>query len=164
LLDVVPQLGTFVALLDRSRISDAIFVREAIECRAAELAAVAPLAARKRLATVVARQARASAKNDYVTHLAADEEFHRELLTVAGHPHAWAALRLARSGMNRIRHLAIPSVGSHRIAVDHHRAIVAALVEGDAEGAREAMRVHIHSPLDFLDEIDREHPEYFRRG
>lgn len=161
LLEAVPQKGTFVARLDRDKVADAIFVREAIECRAAELAASAPLAQRRTLARIVQRQAGASARKDYATHLSTDEEFHHAILVLAGHPHAWTALRLARTGMNRIRHLAIPAVGSHRIAIDHHRVIVDAIVAGDGKKAAETMRVHIHSPLEFLDAIQKEHPEYF---
>jgi DNA-binding GntR family transcriptional regulator len=161
LLQTVPQRGTFVALLDRRKIADAIFVREAIECSAAELAAKAPLPAKRKLAQIVQKQAGASARKDYPGHLSADEEFHHAILDLAGHPHAWPALRLARTGMNRIRHLAIPTVGSHRIAIDHHRAIVEAILGGQAKKSAQAMRVHIHSPLEFLDAIALEHPEYF---
>lgn len=161
LVEAVPQRGTFVAHLNRAKIADAIFVREVIECRAAELAARAPQALRQLLAHIVSRQATAAARKDYATHLAADEEFHHAILDLAGHPHAWPALRLARTGMNRIRHLAIPAVGSHRIAIDHHRMIVDCIVNGRPRDASEAMRVHVHSPLEFLDAIQREHPEYF---
>lgn len=164
LLEAIPQRGTFVARLDRQRIADAVFVREAIECKAAALAARAPLPQKKELAAIVKRQAGASARRDYTAHLGADEDFHRHILLLAGHPHAWNALRLARTGMNRIRHLAIPAVGSPRIAIDHHRLIVDAIIEGDARAAAEAMRVHIHSPLDFLDAIHEAHPEYFEPG
>ena len=161
LLEAVPQRGTFVARLHRDKIADAIFVREAIECRAAELAAAAPVAQRRKLAQIVQRQAGAAARKDYGTHLSADEEFHHTILVLAGHPHAWTPLRLARTGMNRIRHLAIPAVGSHRIAIDQHREIVEAIVAGRARQAAQAMRVHIHSPLAFVDAIFRAHPEYF---
>lgn len=164
LLEVVPQRGTFVAPLDAARIADALFVREAIECKAASLAARAPLEGKRRLQRIVQEQSRASARKDYAAHLAADEDFHREILALAGHPHAWNALRLARTGMNRIRHLAIPAVGSNRIAIDHHKAIVDAIVAGDARGAADAMRRHISSPMDFLDAIRKDHPEYFRAG
>ncbi|MEO5672121.1 MAG: GntR family transcriptional regulator, partial [Ramlibacter sp.] len=162
LLEVVPQRGTFVARLDRARIADAIFVREVIECKAAALAAKASLPAKRKLAQIVQKQAGAAARRDYATHLSADEEFHQAILVLAGHPHAWHVLRLARTGMNRIRHLAIPTVGSHRIAIDHHRLIVNAIIGGDARSASEAMRVHIHSPLTFLDAILEQHPEYFQ--
>lgn len=49
LVEVIPQRGSFVALLDADRIRDAIFVREVIECRAAALAAKAPVAKRREL-------------------------------------------------------------------------------------------------------------------
>ena len=161
LLETVPQRGTFVARLSPDRIADAIFVRESIECRAAGLAAGAAPALRKRLATIVRQQAQASARGDYTGHLSADEAFHHAILDMAGHPHAWPMLRLARTGMNRIRHLAIPAAGSHRIALDQHRQIVAAIVEGDAAAACDAMRRHVHAPLAFLTAIQRDHPEYF---
>ncbi len=161
LVEAVPQRGTFVSRLNRAKVADAIFVREAIECRAAELAARAPEGQRKLLSQIVNRQANAAARKDYATHLATDEEFHHAILDLAGHPHAWPALRLARTGMNRIRHLAIPTVGSHRIAIDHHRLIVEAIVSGEPEAATEAMRTHVQSPLEFLDAIQREHPQYF---
>jgi DNA-binding GntR family transcriptional regulator len=161
LLEPIPQRGTFVARLDRGKIADSIFVREAIECRAAELAAAAPAGQKRALDLILRRQASASARKDYATHLATDEELHHAILVLAGHPHAWGALRLARTGMNRIRHLAIPTVGSHRIAIDHHRVIVDAIQAADAKAAAEAMRVHIHSPLSFLDAIAQQHPEYF---
>ena len=164
LLEAFPQRGTFVARLNRGKIADAIFVRESIECRAAEMAAKAPADQRKLLAGIVQRQARASAQRDYATHLSTDEEFHHRILELAGHPHAWPALRLARTGMNRIRHLASPAVGSNRIALDHHRAIVQAIEAGDARAASKAMRVHIHSPLLFLDAIHERHPEYFEEA
>lgn len=161
LLEAIPQRGTFVSQLSRARIADAIFVREVIECRAAELAASAPLAERKKLKDLLKLQGAASAKKDYSTHLSVDEQFHHQILVLAGHPHAWGPLRLARTGMNRVRHLAIPAVGSHNIAIDQHRTIVDAIVEGNGPSAAEAMRLHIRSPLTFVDAIERQFPRYF---
>jgi DNA-binding GntR family transcriptional regulator len=161
LLESRPQRGTFVARLHRDKIADAIFVREAIECSAVKLAAGAPLAQRAELPAIVKKQAQATARHDYGRHLTADEEFHHRILELAGHPHAWPALRLARTGMNRIRHLSIPAVGSPRIALDQHRRIVAAIVAGDAKAAVQEMREHVRAPLAFLDAIEERHPEYF---
>ena len=161
LLESVPQRGTFVSHLSRARIADAIFVRAVIECKAAELAANAPLSQRKALKELLKRQGAASAQKDYSTHLSVDEEFHHHILVLAGHPHAWGPLRLARTGMNRIRHLAIPAVGSNNIAIDQHKAIVDAIVAGDGVAAAEAMRLHIQSPLTFVDAIEQQFPGYF---
>lgn len=161
LLDVVPQRGTSVSLLSRARIRDAIFVREVIECRAAELAAEAPLAQRRQLQHLIDRQVAASDQKDFLGHLTADEDMHRAILELAGHRHAWGPLMLARTGMNRIRHIAIPALGGNRIAIDQHRQVVRAIVAGDAARARDTMRSHIRSPLDFVDAISARYPEYF---
>ena len=56
LLNVMPQKGTFVSLLERETLRDALFVREALECSAARLAASAPLLQRKSLLRIVDRQ------------------------------------------------------------------------------------------------------------
>lgn len=161
LLEVVPQRGTSVSLLSRARIRDAIFVREVIECCAAELAAEAPLAERRRLNQWLDRQVAASDQKDFAGHLSADEAMHHEILVLAGHRHAWGPLLLARTGMNRIRHIAIPELGGNRIAIDQHRKLVRAIVAGDGIGARDAMRAHIRAPMDFVDAICERYPEYF---
>lgn len=162
LLEVQPQRGTFVARLSKARITDAIFVREAIECRAADLAARAPLELRKTLEPILKRQAEASKHHDYPLHLSSDEALHRQILVVAGHPHAWGPLRLARTGMNRIRHLAIPELSSTPLALDQHRRVVEAILRGDADEAVAAMRVHIQAPLLYLEKIEERLPHYFQ--
>jgi DNA-binding GntR family transcriptional regulator len=161
LLEAVPQRGTFVTRLSRARITDAIFVREVIECRAAELAAQAPLAERQTLNALLARQIDASDQRNFSGHLLADEDLHYQILVLAGHRHAWNPLMLARSGMNRIRHIAIPELGGNRIAIDQHRGVVQAIIDGDSAAASAQMRLHIRSPLQFVDAIQQRYPAYF---
>lgn len=161
LLEVIPQRGTFVTRLSRARIGDAIFVREVIECRAAELATQAPLAERQKLAGVLARQIEASDQHNFLGHLLADEDLHYQILVLAGHPYAWSPLLLARAGMNRIRHIAIPELGGNRIAIDQHQDVVRAIVEGDPVAASAQMLLHIRSPLRFVDAIHARYPDYF---
>lgn len=161
LLEVTPQRGTFVTRLSRARIEDAIFVREAIECVAAELACEAPLAERKKLNEVLKRQIHASDQEDFLGHLKADEDLHYQILVLARHPHAWNPLMLARTGLNRIRHIAIPELGGNRIAIEQHRQVVRAVVAGNPANARELMRLHIRLPLRFVDAISQRYPDYF---
>jgi GntR family transcriptional regulator, rspAB operon transcriptional repressor len=160
LVQIMPQRGTFVSRIDPLKVRDAVFVREVIECRAAELACAALPLHKAQLQTLLETQQEASLRGDYASHLQADEDLHQCILELAGHPHAWPALRLARTGMNRVRHLAISAVGSHRIAINQHQLIVDAILQGNAAGARELMHEHIRSPLGFLDVIAQHHPQY----
>lgn len=161
LLEVIPQRGTFVTRLSRARIEDAIFVREVIECRAAELAAQAPLGERQRLNEVLARQIEASDQKNFAGHLLADEDLHYQILVLAGHPYAWSPLLLARTVMNRIRHIAIPELGGNRIAISQHQTVIDAILAGDSAKAAEQMLLHIRSPLRFVDAINERYPAYF---
>lgn len=161
LLEVIPQRGTFVTRLSRARIEDAIFVREVIECRAAELAAQAPLGERQRLNEVLARQIDASDQKNFAGHLLADEDLHYQILVLAGHPYAWSPLLLARTVMNRIRHIAIPELGGNRIAISQHQTVIDAILAGDSAKAAEQMLLHIRSPLRFVDAISERYPAYF---
>jgi GntR family transcriptional regulator, rspAB operon transcriptional repressor len=160
LVRVIPQRGTYVSLIDPAKVRDAVFVREMIECRAAELACDAPAVQKMQLHVLLKTQEAASARSDYAAHLQADEALHQRILELAGHPHSWPALRLARTGMNRIRHLAIAAVGSHLIAVNQHQGIIDAILQGKSETAGTLMREHIRSPLAFLNVIAQNHPEY----
>ncbi len=163
LVQVMPQRGTYVARIDPLKVRDAVFVREVIECRAAELACAASASEKIQLLTLLRKQESASNRGDYASHLLADEQLHLHILELAGHPHAWPALRLARTGMNRVRHLAISTVGSHHIAINQHQLVIDAIVQSDAIAARQHMRDHIRSPLAFLDAIARHYPEYIEQ-
>ncbi len=160
LVQVLPQKGTFVSRIDPVKVRDAVFVREVIECRAAQLACAAPEADKSSLQSLLKTQAEATARSDYAAHLLADEALHQRILELAGHPHAWPALRLARTGMNRIRHLAIAAVGSHHISIHQHQHIVDAIVKNQTDHVGDLMREHIRSPLLFLDVIAKNNPEY----
>jgi hypothetical protein len=148
LLEVVPQRGTSSRASTAPRSPTPSSCAKSIECQARRARGAAPLpaqAARRRSCRRRPRRRRAS---DYTTHLSADEEFH--------HPSwCWPAirtpgtrLRLARTGMNRIRHLAIPTwAAPHRDRPpppDRQCPSSAA-----TRAAASDMRVHIHSPLGF---------------
>jgi GntR family transcriptional regulator, rspAB operon transcriptional repressor len=159
LVQVIAQRGTYVALIDPAKVRDAVFVRQAIECQAAQLACSAAQGDKAHLLTLLENQENASERADYAAHLQADEALHQHILNLAGHPHAWPALRLARTGMNRVRHLAISAAGSHHIAIEQHRHIVQAIVQGHAQQAVDLMRQHIRAPLSFLDAIATQYPQ-----
>lgn len=85
----------------------------------------------------------AAARQDLIAHVAADMEFHRRLLALAGNPHLVETVRSlrAQSRIYGLRPLAergelVPSAHEHSELLD----LVAA---GDAAGAERLMRRHI---------------------
>jgi DNA-binding GntR family transcriptional regulator len=160
LLDVRPQKGTFVSLLDRADLEDALFVREALECAAADLAARAPAPERKVLLRIVEQQRTALQHGDREGSLAADEELHRKIMELSGHPSAWDVVRQARTHLERLRRIANAELGGSEEALGYHEKIAQAIVEGDAKAAVKLLRSHIRQIEGFIGRIAELHAGY----
>ena len=160
LLDVRPQKGTFVSLLHRGDLEDALFVREALECAAAEQAARAPAEQRKALLRIVEQQRMALRDGDREGSLAADEELHRKIMELSGHPAAWEVVRQARTHLERLRRIANAELGGSEEALGYHEKIAQAIVDGDAKAAVQLLRSHIRQIEGFIGRIAELHAGY----
>ncbi len=160
-LTVSPQVGSFVARLDRQQLLDALFIRESLECGAARLAARAPKKEREQLAGIVARQRHAIRARDVEGNLQHDHDLHRSIMELAGHAAVWEVVLDAREHMERLRRIAIPQLKGNEEAVEHHDRIAKAIIRGNPDDAARVMREHVHSIEGFIDRIREAHPEYF---
>jgi len=161
-LQVVPQVGSFVAPIDLSAVRDNHFVREALECRIVELAAQRIDALqRAALSRNLAAQARAMAAGDAEAFFREDEEMHRLLARIAGHERAWQVIHDAKGQMDRVRRLSLVDRGRSRQRLREHRAIVARIVAGDGQGASSAMREHLDSIFGAIANIAAENAHFF---
>lgn len=161
LLTVAPQVGTTVRKMSRQVLADALFIRETIECGAARLAVLAPEADRRAVLDIVRRQREAIGRNDVEGGLDRDEDLHKAIIDLSGHPGAWEPVRQARTHMERVRRMAIPALQSNTKALDQHEIIVAALVEGDTEALVASLRNHILLIESFVDGLAARYPDYF---
>jgi len=161
-LDVLPQVGSFVARIDLRLVRDNHFVRETLECRIVALASARiDGAGRARLAENLAQQRRALARYDAAAFFAVDEGMHRLLAEIAGHASSWQVVQSAKSQLDRVRHLSLASRARSRLRMTEHRAIADRVAAGDAGGATEAMRTHLVSIFDAIDNIASDHAHFF---
>jgi DNA-binding GntR family transcriptional regulator len=162
LVEIVPQLGTFVAPISEAAVSDAQFVREALECAAIRLAAERvtddDIAALK---GILRRQRELRDASDFGRFYVLDDEFHAALCGLSGHGFAWSLVQRANGHLNRVRRLSLPQPRYMREMVAEHRLVVDALARRDPDGAEAALRHHLGMVLSALDDIRREHPDYF---
>jgi DNA-binding GntR family transcriptional regulator len=162
LVAVVPQLGTFVTHISETAISDAQFVREALEC-----AAIRGTALRARgddlaaLEAVIRRQDAAREANDFDRFYVLDDELHHLLCDLSGHEIAWSLSNRAKGHLNRIRRLSLPEPGYLMEMISEHRSVVAAVAAHDPDEAEEALRHHLRMVLSTLPAIRAQHPDYF---
>ena len=159
LLDVRPQRGTFVRRIAQEAVTDARFVREAIEADIVRIVAEnADKQAIGRLAEELRQQQAATEQG--AAFLALDDRFHRTLAELAGKSRIWDMLEGLKSQMDRVRLLSIATFPARKL-VAQHEAIVEAIARHDPDVAERAMRAHLREILSDLPVIAARNPEYF---
>ncbi len=162
LVAIVPQLGSFVTLISPAAVSDAAFVREALECGAVRLTSERiEDAGLEDLQANLAAQDRAAADADPEAFDVLDEAFHRTLCEQSGHEIAWSLSRRANGHLDRIRRLSLPEAGYMAQMLSEHRAVVAAVSEGDPDRAEQELRHHLRMVLSSVPQIRTAQPDYF---
>ncbi|HEY1457765.1 MAG TPA: GntR family transcriptional regulator [Solirubrobacteraceae bacterium] len=164
LVEIVPQLGTYVTRISRQAIDDAQFVRESLECAAVRVAAgqtsVEDLAA---LDAIVERQRGAYRAREIDRFYVLDDELHRTLCDLSGHGIAWSLSQRASGHLNRIRRLSMTLPAYIDEMITEHEAVIDAVRRHEPEQAEQALREHLRMVVSALPDIECSHPEYFQR-
>jgi DNA-binding GntR family transcriptional regulator len=162
LVQIVPQLGTFVSRISVSGVDDAQFLREALECSAVRLAAEnADADDVDELRTLIRHQEAARDSRNPSAFFTLDDELHSTLCRLSGRPIAWAIVERANGHLNRVRRLSLAEPSYIAEMITEHKAVVDAVGSGDADAAEDALRHHLRMVLSDLPNIRHDHPEYF---
>lgn len=163
LVQVFPQIGSFVSLVDLGRVAEAQFVREAIECASLRDAEVdgGGIAG---LREILKDQWDAEAVGDVDEFFRLDEDFHRELLRLAGHETAWTAVNSAKAHLDRARRLSLIDARPVSTLIEQHTAIVDALEANNSVAADDSLRHHLRGVFDDVKRIQAATPELFSDG
>ena len=154
LLDVFPNLGTFVSLIDPRLIGEAILIRRLLEGEAvSQAAANRDPALIAEMSQALADHAETVAAGDATAAYQCDERFHRALFAHQGLEQMWASVDRARAQLERVHHLMVAQRGALGDALAKHRAMLSAIERGDAYAAHAAMHVHIEANGVFLDRL-----------
>ena len=141
---IEPQHGSFVAKLVLGDVLECMMIRNALEAEIAAAAATRPPAG---LAAALDRnlryQAVAAASGDAAGFYALDVGFHAMLSETLGLAHAADILDGLRSRLERMRRLLSAPPGRLAASLAEHRGVAAAIVGGDPDAARAAMRAHL---------------------
>ncbi|MCU1565494.1 MAG: GntR family transcriptional regulator [Pseudarthrobacter sp.] len=163
LVQVFPQIGSFVSLVDLGRVSEAQFVREAIECASLKDATV-DAAGLAGLREILQSQRAADAGGDVEEFFRLDEDFHRELLRLAGHESAWASVNSAKAHLDRARRLSLLDTRPISTLIQQHTAVVDALEANNMTDADSSLRLHLRGVFEDVQRIQEKTPELFSDG
>jgi DNA-binding GntR family transcriptional regulator len=162
LVEVVPQLGTFVSRISVAGVDDAQFLREALECSAVRLAAErADTGDVSELHALITRQEQARDAADPSAFFVLDDELHSTLCELSGRPIAWTIVARANGLLNRVRRLSLAQPSYIAEMIDEHKEVVDAVARNDCDAAEQSLRHHLRMVLSDLPNIRRDHPEYF---
>lgn len=163
LVHVLPQRGSYVALLSMQRIKEALFVREAVETQVVRriVEAAPDPQGLQALDDCIDHQAETLRAQDLEGTMLADDAFHRTLLELCGMGGAWSVVAQARDMHRRVRAIAVPELQSGDQALADHRAIVHALRLRDAALAEQCVATHLRRNALLMRRIANLHPDYF---
>ena len=144
LIEVYPQRGSAVAPIDYDLVEEACFLRGVLEVSVVELACkMASDEQKVALEENVTLQERYLADGRMEALMQLDNELHKMLFVIAHKEQTWEMLSGFTVHFDRVRRMALDAPRNDRNVADH-RAIVQAVLEGDAAEARRAMEVHLN--------------------
>src|SRR4029077_840673 len=150
LLRIVPNRGYFVSQITLQELNEIYEYRVAVECAAAELAAMkggdAELLAR--LIELAENSYRTDSRERYMQFIEADTSFHLGIARLSRNQMLVRAVNEARSQMERIMYAAIDIHYYGEVPAREHQEIVKAIQDHNPELARKRMYDHISQSKD----------------
>lgn len=146
LIEVYPQKGTFVSLIDKDYISDILFLRESIEQeaiqRVIQLEDVSSLC--NKMEESIGLQKICADDEGYNNEFyIRDTEFHRYIINEIGRENVLELVEDPYIHIRRWRNFEIRSAERMHQLISEHEAIVEAIKAKDSAAARHAMHIHL---------------------
>ncbi len=162
LVDVAPQHGSFVARISLADVQERLFIRSALEGEVAAEAARRFTEEDKDAVADNLREAAIAAKaGDRGRFYELDVGFHHILTSRLGMPRTTELLDSLRVHLERARRLMMSPTGRLEEVLAEHKAVLAAIAGGDADGARSAIRNHLALTGRVLWKVAEQRPEMF---
>lgn len=163
-VDVLPQRGSRIALIDYALVEEARFAREVLEvaildlvCQRATPADITLLRQNVRMQTL----AQEPEMGQVQSMLELDDAFHQTLFRIAQKENTYSMLCGMTIHFDRVRNLALGVVRDSKIIADH-QAICEAIAVRDAQKAKQVMTEHLGRVKVDEETIRRVYPQYIK--
>ncbi|MCC8395535.1 GntR family transcriptional regulator [Paraburkholderia sp. MMS20-SJTR3] len=161
LVDIYPQHATVVSQINVTSALQALFLRRSIELEVVRtLAQQRDVGLLAELRATIEKQAELLDLKNFEQFSLFDQAFHRQMYEAAGVPQLWDLVRRLSGHIDRLRRLHLPVEGKTLAVVRDHTEIVDAIGNGDVDGAQAALRKHLSSTLNQIDQIRASHPNF----
>ena len=163
IVEVHPQRGTAVTLIDYELVNEACFIRETLETE------VIALCCERREDQLLARMAlnvrqqRNMIDGNHTDELMLlDNSFHRALFTMAGKQLSYEMMSDMTIHFDRVRSLAVEGGSDFQYINDHER-MIEAIRAHEADQARALMHLHLHRYEFDAVALQQRYPAYFKK-
>jgi len=165
-IEIVPQKGTFVTLLDMKYIRDAIYMRAVLEMDTFDDIIKRGLSDKvaAKLEDVLERQRMLveSAAINAISFYEVDNSFHLSLFEAVGRKQMWDIIQYCQVFYTRFRMLDSVATARYNELYREHCQILQAFKANDMAQLKSAVFGHLHGALPILaDRIETEFKEYF---
>lgn len=161
-VEIYPQKGSALALIDYSLVEEARFMRSVLECAVVELdCEVAAPEVLEELEANIRLQEFYLENRSSEKLLELDDQFHRMLFRMAGKSQIYALMDSITIHFDRVRSMSLATVKELKTVSDH-RAILDAVKEQNGTKARQLMEAHLSRYKIDEEALRREYPDYFK--
>ena len=161
IIEILPQRGSHVSLIDMDLVEEAVFARSTIEGAITEMASTrATEKDIQELEENVTLQQFYLEKNNLDKIMELDNAFHEMMYKITNKMQCHYMIRLMSIHYDRIRELHLHSFNPERI-INEHKVILEAIKNKDSKTAREALDKHLSRHHMQADEIKQKYPQYF---
>ncbi len=161
IIEILPQRGSHVSLIDMAHVEEAVFIRANIESAVTEMACKqATEQDLQEMEENVALQRFYYEKNNLDRIMELDNAFHEIMYKITNKMQCHYMVRLMSIHYDRIRELNLHSFNPERI-INEHAEILEAFKNKNPEEARKALDKHLSRHYTQEDEIKKKYPQYF---
>lgn len=163
LVNIYPQKGTVVSLIDLSAVEEGRFLREHLE-RAVVIEACIEFSQENILALEMnlKLQKMYIENHDYKKLFEADEEFHKAIFEGCNKKRIWKSINDGSTEFQRIRMLRLATNSSWDNIYVQHKEIFDAIKNRDPEKAENFMKEHLNMVVFDKKQVKESYPNYFK--
>jgi len=163
LLDIVPQKGTYVSLIDTDQVEESTFVRQTLEYEVIQQACVSfPADELFQLQSSLELQKLCIKEKNYYKFFELDENMHGIIFRGCKKGRTWEMLQLMNAHYNRVRILSLKTKEfKWDQLLEHHQELIKAIQERDLEVGKKTIKLHLHKVLVDLEYLRKAHGDYF---
>jgi GntR family transcriptional regulator, rspAB operon transcriptional repressor len=165
LIDVFPQRGTYVSLINIRHVEESKFIRETLERRVMLLACRDfPEKDLFQLQKFLMLQELCIQEKQFFQFYEHDSNLHGAIFAGCNKERTWTMIQQMSTHYNRVRFLGISHGYELPELLTEHRAMVSAIRAGDAEAGERAVDTHLNKVRIDLPKMMKDFPEYFKKN